>query len=125
LFVDAFADNEIAKALEPIKPAAVSISPSGHVLVSLISAMNAGVGGNDLMFWGKNYDSESGNGKKASIAQPVVVELSEGERLMLVVKQAKEVKDLGGKIWKRGVRVEQRPVAGPQNSVVYWKIVTV
>jgi len=74
------------------------------------------------MFWGKNYDSESGNGKKASIALPMAVE-SEGERVLLVEKRAKEVKDLEGKVWKRGVRVEQRPVAGYQNSVVYWKIV--
>lgn len=100
----------------------VSISPTGHVLVSLNSAKKSGVGSNDLMFWGRNYDSESGNGKKASIGQPVVVE-SEGERVLLKEKQAKEVKDLEGKVWKRGVRVQQQPVAGYQNSVVYWKIV--
>lgn len=74
------------------------------------------------MVWGKNYESELGNGKKASIAQPVAVE-SERERLMLTVKRAKEVKDLQGRLWKTGVWVQQRAIAGPQNSVVYWKVV--
>jgi hypothetical protein len=115
-------DNEVTNGVEPIKPTGVSISPTGHVLVSLNSAKNSGIG-NDLMFWGRNYDSESGNGKKASFAQPAVVELSEGERLMLVKKKAKEVKDLGGKVWKRGVRVEQQAAVGPRNSIVYWKLV--
>ena len=75
------------------------------------------------MVWGKNYESESGNGKKSSIPQPVVVEYPPGERLMLGHLKAKEVRDMQGKIWKRGVNVRQSMVAGPQSSVVYWKIV--
>jgi len=75
------------------------------------------------MVWGKNYEYELGNGKKASVSQPLTVETSEEKRLMLKKQQAKEVKDLQGKVWKRGVSVEQRAVAGPQKSVVYWKIV--
>ena len=114
-------DDDQAKRLEPIKPAEISISPTGHVLVSLKSSTKTGVGGKDLMVWGKNYESELGNGKKASVAQPVVVEW-EGERLMLKTKRAKEVKDLQGRVWKTGVWVGQRATAGPQNSVVYWKV---
>ncbi len=75
------------------------------------------------MVWGKNYESELGNGKKASISQPMTLEASEGGRLMMKKQQAKEVKDLQGKVWKRGVAVEQRAIAGPQNSVMYWKFV--
>ena len=115
-------DDDQAKRLEPIKPAEISISPTGHVLVSLNSSSKTGAGGNDLMAWGKNYESELGNGKKSSIAQPAVVE-SEGERLMLKTKRAKEVKDLQGRVWKTGVWVGQWATAGPQNSVVYWKII--
>ena len=55
---------------------------------------------------------------------PVTVEAPDGERLMLMKKKAKVVMDFDGKLWKRGVVVEQRPVAGYGNSAIYWKIVT-
>ncbi|KAF9533459.1 regulator of chromosome condensation 1/beta-lactamase-inhibitor protein II [Crepidotus variabilis] len=116
--------NEHTKRLEPIKPEEVVISSTGHVVASLNSSPTSdGIGGKDLMVWGKNYESELGNGKKSSLPQPAVMEYPEGERLMLMKKKAKEVKDLQGKVWKRGIKVEQRVAVGPQNSVVYWKLV--
>jgi hypothetical protein len=74
------------------------------------------------MVWGKNYDYELGTGKKSSSALPVTVDAPDGERLMLMKKKAKEVLDLGGKVWKRKVAVEQRAAAGYGNTAVYWKI---
>jgi hypothetical protein len=41
---------------------------------------------------------------------------------MLKKVRAKEVRDLQGKVWKRGVDVEQRGVAGYGNSIIYWRI---
>jgi len=76
------------------------------------------------MVWGKNYDYELGNSKKSNSPMPVTVEAPDGERLMLMKKKAKVVMDFDGKLWKRGVVVEQRPVAGYGNSAIYWKIVT-
>lgn len=75
------------------------------------------------MVWGRNHESELGNGKKASLVIPTPLQDVEGERLMLMRQRAKEVKDLHGKVWKRGVQVEQHAVAGYANSVVYWRIV--
>ncbi|KAJ3504015.1 hypothetical protein NLJ89_g8163 [Agrocybe chaxingu] len=114
--------NDRTRALEPIRPEELSISPTGHVLLALNSAENTGVGGRDVMVWGKNYESELGNGKKGSLPTPTTLEDPDGQRLMLMAKKAKEVKDLSGRTWKRGVKVEQRMVAGYENSVVYWKI---
>ncbi|KAK1232984.1 hypothetical protein PQX77_003898 [Marasmius sp. AFHP31] len=111
--------NDITRTLQAIPPHSISVSPTGHVLLSLEL-----LGGErDLLAWGKNYDSELGNGKKASMAVPVVMQNAGGERVMLQKIKAKEVKDLQGKRWKRGVVVEQEPVTGYCNSAVYWKIV--
>lgn len=119
-----FTDSDRLDRLEPIKPEEISISPSGHVLLSLNTAEESGgVGGRDLMVWGRNLDSELGNGKKASLVIPTALQNSEGERFMLMNQKAGEVKDLHGKVWKRGVKVEQRAVAGYASSIVYWKIV--
>lgn len=74
------------------------------------------------MVWGKNYESELGNGKRASVAVPTPLAMEDGERLMLMSMKAKEVKDLDGKLWKRGVKVEQKVATGYGNSVVYWRI---
>ncbi|KXN82566.1 Protein FMP25, mitochondrial [Leucoagaricus sp. SymC.cos] len=116
--------DDRTKQLEAIKPTDVVISPTGHVLVALdSSAESDGVGGQDLMVWGKNYDYELGNGKKSSTAMPVNLDAPDGERLMLMKKKAKEVNDLAGKVWKRNVSVEQQAVAGYGNTAVYWKIV--
>ena len=116
-------DSDKTKQLEPIRPTEVIISPTGHVLVALNSSVESdGVGGQDLMVWGKNFDYELGSGKKSSSPIPVTLEAPDGERLMLMKKKARVVMDLDGKQWKRGVVVEQRPVAGYGNNVVYWKI---
>ncbi|KAF9452253.1 RCC1/BLIP-II [Macrolepiota fuliginosa MF-IS2] len=116
--------SDRTKQLEPITPTEVVISPTGHVLVALdSSAESHGVGGQDLMVWGKNYDYELGNGKKSSLAMPATLDAPDGERLMLMKKKAREVLDLKGKVWKRNVAVAQQVVAGYGNSAVYWKIV--
>jgi hypothetical protein len=114
------ADNDRIRALEPVIPEEISISPTGHVLLALDSSV--GVGGRDLMVWGKNYDSELGNGKRGSVAVPTPLATENGERFMLMNMKAKEVKDLQGKLWKRGVKVEQKVATGYGNSAVYWRI---
>ncbi|KAG2014091.1 hypothetical protein CC2G_010937 [Coprinopsis cinerea AmutBmut pab1-1] len=115
--------NDRTKQLDAIKPNDISISPTGHVLLALnSSADSGGVGGSDVLVWGRNFDSELGNGKKSSISSPTRLEVPVGERLMLMKRKAKEVKDLHGKTWKTGVNVEQRVATGYGSSVVYWKI---
>lgn len=76
------------------------------------------------MAWGRNYDSELGNGKKSSLAMPTSLNRPDGERLMLMSVKANQVFDLNGKVWKRGVKVEQRVVAGYASTAVYWKVVS-
>ncbi|PPR04949.1 hypothetical protein CVT24_010407 [Panaeolus cyanescens] len=110
--------------LTPVTPEEISISPDGHVIMALNSSEDShGVGGRDVMVWGKNYGHELGNGKKASSAVPINLEGPDGSRLMLMSRKAKQVKDLQGQVWKKGVKVEQRALAGDGSSVVYWKIV--
>jgi hypothetical protein len=77
-----------------------------------------------LLGWGANHESELGNGKKGSIAVPTALTGGYGGvRFMLGKREKAEiVKDLRGKIWKRGVGVEQCAVAGWKGSVVFWKI---
>ena len=71
--------------------------------------------------WGANQEYQLGNGKRGSIASPVVLHEPDGSRVMLGKRKA-DVKDMSGKVWKRGVTVEQCAVAGWGNSLVYWKI---
>ena len=113
-------DNDRIRALEPVTPEDISISPTGHVLLALNSSV--GVGGRDLMVWGKNYESELGNGKRGSVAVPTSLATENGERFMLMNMRAKKVKDLHGKLWKRDVKVEQKVATGYGNSAVYWRI---
>lgn len=80
------------------------------------------MGGRDLVAWGKNYESELGNGKKSSVPIPTSVSTPESERFMLRTRKAKEVRDLHGKVWKRHVKVEQRAIVGFETSAVYWRI---
>ena len=118
-------DNERIQGVEPINPDEIVISPTGHVLLTLNSSVDsAGVGGQDLMVWGRGHEYELGNGKRTNVVVPTPIPApDEEERFMLVSRKAKEVKDLHGKLWKRGVQVKQHVAAGYQNSVVYWKIV--
>ncbi|KAF9264847.1 RCC1/BLIP-II [Marasmius fiardii PR-910] len=111
--------NDGTRTLQAIRPHSVSVSPTGHVLLSLQPVGTD----RDLLAWGKNYDSELGNGKKSSMAVPVVMQTEEGGRMMLKKLKAKEVLDLSGRRWKRDVVVEQQPVTGYRNSAVFWKIV--
>lgn len=122
----------------------MSVSPTGHVLLTLDTLARAGPGvpaggGRDLLVWGANRQYQLGNGKRTSLATPVLLELpglpggggpeaskKENERkgrLMLVQRRVKEVKDLQGRRWKTNVDVEQSAVAGFGCSLVYWKIV--
>ena len=105
------------RSLQPILPRAVSISPTGHILLTLDA-----LGGHDLVVWGKNHDYELGNGKKGSVPVPTTLHKPDGERFMLKKMKAKEVRDLQGKVWKRGIDVEQWGMTGYGNSIIFWKI---
>lgn len=110
--------------MQPIRPHAVSISPTGHVLVTLETlAGSAGMyGGRDLVVWGANYDFQLGMGKRGNIASAMTLHRPDGSRYLLQKVEA-PVKDLEGKIWRKKVEVEQTAVAGNKASVVYWRIV--
>lgn len=42
---------------------------------------------------------------------------------MLGAKKAKQVKDMSGKVWRKGAAVEQCALAGDGgSSIVYWKL---
>ncbi|ETW85478.1 Chloroperoxidase [Heterobasidion irregulare TC 32-1] len=116
--------SEKTNNLQPISPQSMSISPDGHVLLTLdtLSQSGPGGGGLDLFVWGTNYEYQLGNGKRTSIAVPTTLSLPDGNRFMLVKTRAAEVRDARGKVWKKGVEVEQVAVAGQGNSVVYWRI---
>ncbi|KAL5532991.1 hypothetical protein ACEPAF_4765 [Sanghuangporus sanghuang] len=142
--------SENAQNLQPIVPYAISISPAGHVLLTLDTLARAGPGvsaggGRDLLVWGANREHQLGNGKRASLATPATLELPglpggggpnvdivktedtggsavDKGRMMLLKRRAKEVQDLQGRRWKTNVDVEQRAVAGWGSSLVYWKV---
>uniref|UniRef100_A0A0W0FU55 Uncharacterized protein n=1 Tax=Moniliophthora roreri TaxID=221103 RepID=A0A0W0FU55_MONRR len=114
--------NDLKRALQPIHPQSIVISPSGHVLLTLDTSSAEG-SGRDLLTWGKNYDSELGNGKKSSVPAPMTMHTPEGERFILRRMKAKDVVDLQGNRWKKGVLVEQQAVTGYCTSGVFWKIV--
>ncbi|KZT74173.1 RCC1/BLIP-II protein [Daedalea quercina L-15889] len=110
--------------LQPIMPHDISVSPTGHVLLTLDTLARSGPGaaGRDLLSWGANYEYQLGNGKRGSSASPTALQSGNGVRFLLARKKADEVRDLQGKVWKKGVEVEQTALAGWGNSVVYWKI---
>lgn len=110
--------------LQPIMPHDISVSPTGHVLLTLDTLAHGGPGaaGRDLLSWGANYEYQLGNGKRGSSASPTALQGGDGARFMLGRRKADEVRDLQGNVWKRGVEVEQTALAGWGNSVVYWKI---
>ncbi|KAG6813628.1 hypothetical protein H0H92_009246 [Tricholoma furcatifolium] len=86
--------SDKTQSLQPIAPDAVTISPTGHVLLTLNTGSTTGVGGRDLVVWGKNYESELGNGKKSSLAVPTTLVTPEGGHFMLHRRKAKQVLDL-------------------------------
>lgn len=46
----------------------------------------------------------------------------EAARFMLRKRKADVVRDMSGKVWKKGVDVEQVAVAGDGCGVVYWRL---
>jgi alpha-tubulin suppressor-like RCC1 family protein len=116
--------SEKTKSLQPLRPVSVAPSSTGHVLCTLdtLSHAQTSLAGRDLYVWGANNSGELGNGRRASSALPATVDNASGQRFMLTSRTAKEVRDLRGKVWKRGVRVEQCAVTGPGCSAVYWRI---
>ncbi|KAJ7285663.1 regulator of chromosome condensation 1/beta-lactamase-inhibitor protein II [Mycena rebaudengoi] len=111
--------NEATQRLQCVLPHSISISRSGHVLATL----NPLSGGRDLYAWGRNQDYEVGNGKKTSVPAPIPVEAEDGlGRVLLQKRRAKEVRDLEGRIWGRGVAVEQRAIGGSGSSIIYWSL---
>ena len=109
--------------MQPIRPHTVSISPTGHVLVTLetLTGSTGMYGGRDLVVWGANYDYQLGLGKRGNTANAVTVHRPDGSRYLLQKVEA-TVRDLEGKVWKNKVTVEQTAVAGNKTSVVYWRI---
>lgn len=111
--------------MQPISPHAVSVSPTGHVLVTLETLVgSAGIyGGRDLVAWGANYDYQLGIGKRGNRANAVTLHRPDGSRYLLQKVEA-TVKDLEGNVWKNKAEVEQVAVAGNKASVVYWRVVS-
>lgn len=116
---DLLLDDESRKTMVPILPRAISLSSTGHVLMTLDTSAGKNQG-RDLYVWGKNHDSELGNGKKSSLPVPTTLSAGE-ERIMLYEKRGVKVMDLQGRVWGR-VDVEQKALAGFNSSMVYWKI---
>jgi hypothetical protein len=92
--------------------------------------------------WGLNREYQLGNGKRASSATPGTIDIPvtaslpktitdetsksaasipKMQRLMLRTRKA-DVKDMNGKLYKKGVQVDQKAVAGWGSSLVYWRI---
>ncbi|KIP09277.1 hypothetical protein PHLGIDRAFT_23026 [Phlebiopsis gigantea 11061_1 CR5-6] len=118
--------SEDTHTMRAIHPHAVAVAPTGHVLLTLDTLREGGPGGagRDLLVWGANQDFQLGNGKRGSLAAPWALHAPNGERVILGTRRA-DVKSLQGKLWRRGVLVEQCAVAGWGNSVVYWRISSV
>lgn len=122
IFNKSLSDSDAHNALRPLVPHALSISPTGHVLLTLDTHVHAGKGGGgrDLLVWGANGTYELGNGKRTSLAVPTNLEKRDGSRVMLMTRNMK-VTDLQGGAWGK-TDVEQCAVGGYGNTVVYWKI---
>ncbi|KAG2077976.1 RCC1 BLIP-II [Suillus decipiens] len=115
--------NENSGTMSPILPHAISVSPTGHVLLTLDTQAHGGKDGlgRDLIVWGANHDYQLGTGKRSSLPVPTTLERPEGGRFILGQRKAL-VRDLAGNVWKKKVEVEQCAVAGYGNSIIYWKI---
>ncbi|KAK0210611.1 regulator of chromosome condensation 1/beta-lactamase-inhibitor protein II [Desarmillaria ectypa] len=112
--------SDATQSIVPIVPRSVSVSQTGHVLLTL-DTTNGGRAGCDLLAWGKNQDFELGNGKKSSVPVPTTINMGD-ERTILRKRKGAKVTDLKGRLWSRKAEVEQTAVAGYNSSVVYWKI---
>ncbi|KAJ6455757.1 regulator of chromosome condensation 1/beta-lactamase-inhibitor protein II [Mycena sanguinolenta] len=111
--------NDATQCLQCLPPRLISISPSGHVLATLEPAF----GGRDLYAWGRNQDYELGpNGKKPGTCSPLLVDGDGTGRMLLQSKKSKEVRDMGGRVWGRGMKVEQTAVCGFGSSIIYWQL---
>jgi Regulator of chromosome condensation (RCC1) repeat len=111
-------------------------SSSGHVIATLdtiplshpspntsVATSAADSPGRDVLTWGLNQHHQLGNGKRASANAPVPVETADREgRLMCKVGSGK-VRDFDGRVVGRRMKIEQRAVAGPGLSIVYWRVV--
>ena len=138
-------DDDKANSLSPLKPYHISVAPgpvttngmrpssSGHVIATLdtiplshpsptsIAATDAAVSpGRDVFAWGLNQHYQLGNGKRSSVSAPAPVETADREgRLMCKISKEK-VKDFSGRVVGR-MNLEQRAIAGPGISVIYWR----
>ncbi|KAJ7343659.1 regulator of chromosome condensation 1/beta-lactamase-inhibitor protein II [Mycena albidolilacea] len=111
--------NDATQRLQFIPPRAISISPSGHVFATL----DPSSGRRDLHAWGRNQDYELGPGaRKPGTCSPMPVGGDGGGRVLLQSKKSREVKDLQGRVWGRGIKVEQVAVAGFGTAMIYWKL---
>ncbi|KAI6036529.1 regulator of chromosome condensation 1/beta-lactamase-inhibitor protein II, partial [Pisolithus microcarpus] len=117
--------DERTQSLAPIVPEAISVSPTGHALLTLDTLSRAGPGftGRDLLVWGLNYDFQLGTGKRKSLPAPTILNRPEGGRFLLARKTA-TVKDMAGSVWRKKVGIEQRAIAGYGTSLVYWGIIS-
>lgn len=117
-------DSEDSESLQPIVIHSLSASKTGHAFLTLDTLTRSGGdvnGGRDLFAWGLGRDYQLGTGKKTNLASPSILEFPGSGRVMMMKKKA-EVRDMGGRIWKRNVEVEQTAVAGYNASIVFWKI---
>jgi len=118
------ADNEKTGQKQPVGIHSVSISSTGHALVTVDTVGLRGPGGirgRDLLVCGQNREYELGNGRRTNRATPVQLSGPEGLPFMMLEKEA-TVKDMGGKAWKRKATVYQTAVAGYNSSLAFWKI---
>ncbi|KAG9318537.1 hypothetical protein JVU11DRAFT_628 [Chiua virens] len=114
--------DEREQKLSPIIPHTISVSPTGHVLLSLDTQSRGGPGGlgRDVVAWGLNHDYQLGTGRRSSLNAPMTLERPEGGRFILARRKT-TVRDLSGRVWKNNIEVEQCAISGYGNSVVYWK----
>ena len=143
-----YPDDELTKSLMPLRPHHISVAPgpaadgtrmapssSGHVIATLetiplshppsnTSATNAADAlGRDVLAWGLNQQYQLGFGKRGNVNAPAPIHTDSNEgRLMCRVGKEK-VKDFDGGVVGKKMNIEQRAVAGPGMSVVYWRIV--
>ena len=142
-------DDERTNSLKALRPYTISVAPgpmptdagmhhstSGHIIATLdtiplshpspsssIATEAANFSGRDVLAWGLNQHYQLGNGKRASVSSPLPMETADREgRLMCKIGKEK-VRDFNEIVVGRRMNIEQRAVAGPGLSVIYWKTV--